>query len=1006
MNTFKPNLITSALFASGLLMGSLPLYALQESATQPSPSEDEVEVIEVRSFATSLIKSLNQKRFSDTVTEQLSADDLGGLPDVSIADALTRLPGISAVRTGGQAAEINIRGLSGDFVFSTLNGREQVSTSGSRSIEFDQYPSELIYSGAVYKSPKASLIEGGVAGTVELTTASPLSNTEKHKFSANVRGMFNDRAGEVADADEFGHRVSFSYQGQFLDKTLGLALGYARLFQPSVSTQFIGLAYTREADVDGLAGDTENLNPNAPLAGQCVQCERISEGFEMQHQGGAETRNGYVASLQWAPVDNFVLKADVFYSTFDSEEFARGFRVKLEAPNVGIANPVVVDNHVIGGNFARSGTGFTRVELVNDDNQDFDEIKNLGLNGDWQISDKWSLNFDISHSAAESDFRNGLLWSLVAQDANAVDPELDTNISISYQLNGLDLPNLGFNQAAAFSDINRVMVAKYGIYPFQNSDELDAYRLDFRYELDTDFISSIEFGGRYSDRVYTNDRSVFEYGSDSDFSTTQPPLRLTQDMVEIVDWKGDFAYFPSYLSIDLDSALNAWFPNGVPQPKQTWGGFDGVINAPEGVLLGADTSWSVLQSGEVYEEVSSAYVMANINTAIGDIGVTGNIGVRMIDSKQASTFLQDVDGDVNAGAQLISDDVGLVTDQYRSVVLEDTYTDYLPSLNLNFQVTDNNYVRFAAAKVMGRAPINEMFANAGVNIFRPIAERDIDTGIVTVRGEARVSGQADNSPYLRPFYANQYDLSFEHYFTDTDGAIVVAFFYKDIESFVDRNTTDPYDFRANGFNVPDEVDLIVQEDNGSGTLIPVLDTTGLPLTVTVPLENGAYTAAINNSEGGYIRGVEIAYTQVFSFLPDLWSGLGVNASFSHTETEIIRIADPNQGVYSSDLPGLSPNVLSGTIFWEYEGFETRINARYRDQFVSQQVAVNSQVVNFEAEMVVDFQASYQINDNFGILFQANNITDEPTRSYFGSEARTGTIQYFGTQYFLGVTYSL
>nr|WP_136252440.1 TonB-dependent receptor [Ningiella ruwaisensis] len=1007
MKKFKPNLITSAFVASGLLMGSLPLYAQEEAPTAPTtPAEEDVEVIEVRSFGTSLIKSLNAKRFSDTVTEQLSADDLGGLPDVSIADALTRLPGISAVRTGGQAAEINIRGLSGDFVFSTLNGREQVSTSGSRAIEFDQYPSELITSGAVYKSPKASLIEGGVAGTVELQTANPLSNTEEHKFNANVRGMFNDRAGEVADADEFGHRISFSYQGQFLDRTLGLALGYARLYQPSVSTQFIGLAYNREVDVDGVAGDRENFNPNVAEADQCVACERVGEGFEMQHKGGAETRNGYVASLEWAPVDNFTLKADAFYSEFDSEEFARGFRVKLEAPNVAIANPVVVDNHVIGGTFNRSGSGFTRVELVNDDNQDFDRIKNLGLNGDWQITDRWSMNFDISHSSAESDFRNGLLWSLVSEDANAEDPELDTNVSISYRLNGLDLPDLGFSQADAFSDINRVLVSKYGIYPFQNSDELDAYRVDFRYELSNDFLSSIEFGARYSDRTYTNDRSVFEYGSDSDFSTTQPPLRLTQDMVEVVNWEGDFGYFPSYLSIDLDAALNAWFPGGIPQPRQTFGGYDGVINAPEGVLLGADTSWSVLQSGEVYEEVTAAYLMANIDTYVGDIAVTGNLGVRMVDSKQASTFLQDVGGDVNAGAEIIRDETGLATDQFRSVILEDTYTDYLPSLNLNFQITDSSYVRFAAAKVMGRAPINEMFANSRVDVFRPIAERDIDTGIITVRGEATVSGQADNSPYLRPFYANQYDLSFEHYFTETDGAIVVALFYKDIQSFVDRNTTDPYDFRANGFNVPEEVDLIVQEDSGDGTLVPVLDANGLPLTVTVPVENGAYTTAVNNSEGGYIRGVEVAYTQVFSFLPDLWSGLGVSASFSHTETEIIRIADPNRGVFSSDLPGLSPNVFSGTLFWEYEGFETRINARYRDPFVSQQVAVNSQVVNFDSELVLDFQASYEINENLGVLFQVNNLTDEPTKSYFGSEARTGTIQYFGTQYFLGVTYSL
>ncbi|MEL7443534.1 MAG: TonB-dependent receptor plug domain-containing protein, partial [Pseudomonadota bacterium] len=186
----------AALISSGVAFSAAPLYAQESPDTSidevERPQEDTLERIEVRGFSTSLIQSLNQKRFSDTVSEQISADDLGGLPDVSMADALTRLPGISAVRTGGQAAQINIRGLSGDFVFSTLNGREQVSTSGSRAIEFDQYPSELISEAAVYKSPKASLIEGGIAGTVELKTASPLAIEEQHKFSANMRGMYND----------------------------------------------------------------------------------------------------------------------------------------------------------------------------------------------------------------------------------------------------------------------------------------------------------------------------------------------------------------------------------------------------------------------------------------------------------------------------------------------------------------------------------------------------------------------------------------------------------------------------------------------------------------------------------------------------------------------------------------------------------------------------------------------------------------------------------------------
>ena len=366
------------------------------------------------------------------------------------------------MRTGGQAAEINIRGMDGGYVASTLNGREQVSTSGTRSIEFDQYPSELISSAAVYKSPKASLIEGGVAGTVELETASPLNNDQKHKFVANVRGMYNDRASEVSDATEFGDRISFSYQGKYLDDTLGVALGFARLFQPSVATQFIGLAYNDRKDVDGAPNDT-----NGPI--DSPESEYISEGFELQHLGGEETRNGYLAAIEWAPVDNFKLKGDAFLSRFDKESFARGFRVKLGGPSAAYANAQLDGNAVIGAAVNRTSKSYTRVEIVNDDNQDFDEVDSFGVNADWQVTDRLNVNADVALSRAKSNFRNGLLWSLVAEDANAETPVFDNNVAINYQLNGLNLPDVGFNQAAAFSDIDRVMVSKYGIYPLLSS---------------------------------------------------------------------------------------------------------------------------------------------------------------------------------------------------------------------------------------------------------------------------------------------------------------------------------------------------------------------------------------------------------------------------------------------------------------------------------------------------------------------------------------------------------
>ena len=956
MDKFKLSALMLALFAANSAL------AANEDSTNQSPSTqaEDLEIIEVRGFSRSLIQSLNQKRFSDTVSEQISADDLGALPDISMADALTRLPGISAVRTGGQAAQINIRGLSGGFVFSTLNGREQVSTSGSRSIEFDQYPSELISSAAVYKSPKASLIEGGVAGTVELETASPLNNDQTHKFVANVRGMYNDRASEVSDATEFGDRISFSYQGKYLDDTLGVALGYARLFQPSVATQFIGLAYNDTKDVDGAANDT-----NGPLANP--ENEYISEGFELQHLGGEETRNGYLAAIEWAPVDNFKLKGDAFLSRFDKESFARGLRVKLGGPTAAYANAQLDGNAVIGAAVNRTSQSYTRVEIVNDDNQDFDEVDSFGVNADWQVTDRLNVNADVSLSRAKSNFRNGLLWSLVAEDANAETPVFDNNVAINYQLNGLNLPDVGFNQAAAFSDIDRVMVSKYGIYPDQTEDEVTAFRLDFKYELESDIFSSVEFGARYSDREYSRKRSVFEYGNDGAFSATQPPLRLTDDMASVVDWQGEFSYFPSYLAIDLDKALNAWFPDGTPEPVQTWGNADGVDDA-QGYTT--NYSWSVLQSGSVFEDVLAAYVMVNINTQIGGLDLSGNVGVRRVETDQSATVLENVAGDARLGAQNIVDENGIVNNLYAPNVLGTKYTDYLPSLNLNLQLNDSSLVRFAAAKVMSRAPINRLAGDASANVS--------DDGVI--------NGSSNNNPFLKPFYADQYDLSYEYYFEEGNGTVAAALFYKNIDSFVETLSIENFDFKGNGFNVPDFI-----EDPVSGE--------------QVATTNGIYTTAVNNGEGGYIRGLELAYTQVFSFLPSPFNGLGANASYSYTESEIESITSLGGDTLAQSLPGLSNNVLNATVFYALDDFETRLNVRYRDEFVSEQVAINEQVVNFDAETVVDFQTSYRFSDSLTMLLQVNNLTDEPTQSYFGSEQRTGTTQYFGRQFYLGFTYS-
>jgi len=910
-------------------------------AAQDAEEQQVIEEVVVTGFRQSILNAIDSKRLADTVAETLSADDLGSLPDVSMADALTRLPGISAVRTGGQAGEINIRGMAGGFVFTTLNGREQVSPSGNRSIEFDQYPSELISEAAVYKSPKASLIEGGVAGTVELKTANPLRNRENHKVSLNLRGMLNDRADEISDAEEFGHRFSVSYQGKFADDTIGIAAGYARLYQPSVATQFVGLAYNGSRDLD--------LDGNS---------EFISEGFELQHTGGEETRDGIMAVLEWEPNDELRLRADVYQSKFDTQAFARGFRVKT-LQNGTIINPVVTqDGAMIGGTVNRLGNDAFLVQTTNDDNTDYDDVLSAGLNLTW-YKGPWTLSADLSTSEAESNFINGVAWGLLFEDASAPSPVVESNASVAYQLNDLDLPDLGFNQD--YTDTNKLMLAKWGTYPYENTDNVDAIRFDVNFDFDDNpFLTSIEAGVRYSDRHYTNDRSVFEFGHDfGNYIGGEEPLQLTDDMVRVVNFGGKFGNFPSYLAIDMDRALAAWLPEGEGTPIKDW-----------------DHSWSVLQSGTVDETVLSVHLMANLDFEVMGLPVTGNVGVRMVESEQMATGLQNVRGDVERGAIPIEDGKGEINDQHARVRIGQTFTDYLPSLNLNFLLTDNDQLRLAMAKVMTRPPINRLAADTSGNIS----------------GDGRYSVTSRNSPYLDPFYANQYDLSYERYFEETNGAFVLALFYKDIQSFINDITIDPYDFEGNGYLVPR---YVPGTEPGNPDSLPPVE--------VIP---GALNTAINNTGGGYIQGLEVAYTQTFDFLPGYWSGLGFSGSFSYTESNIEQQTDLSGSTVNITLPGLSEKVYSATAFYDWENFSTRINVRYRDRFVSEQVAVETQLAFFNDETVVDYQASYAINDRLSVLFQVNNLTDEPTKTYFNQVSQTGTLQFFGRQYFLGMSYSM
>src|SRR5690606_17847406 len=162
----KRNLLSVAL-ASAISLAAPTALAQQATGTDDGDRDEAIELdrVLVTGIRSSIEKSIDTKQTSTSIVEAISAEDIGKLPDSSIAESIARLPGLTAQRERGRATQINIRGFAGDFSTATLNGREQASTGDNRGVEFDQYPSELLSQVVVYKTPDAALVGQGLSGT-------------------------------------------------------------------------------------------------------------------------------------------------------------------------------------------------------------------------------------------------------------------------------------------------------------------------------------------------------------------------------------------------------------------------------------------------------------------------------------------------------------------------------------------------------------------------------------------------------------------------------------------------------------------------------------------------------------------------------------------------------------------------------------------------------------------------------------------------------------------------
>lgn len=369
-----------------------------------------LDMVEVRGFRQSVETAIAEKRDNSSIVEVISAEDIGKLPDVSIGEALARLPGLTAQRVDGRAQVISIRGLGPDFSTSLLNGREQVTTGDNRGIEFDQYPAELLGGVVVYKTPDSTLVGQGLAGTVDLRTIRPLAHG-KQTAAFNARYEVNDDGALNSDASNKGHRITGMYIDQFADDTIGVTLGVSSQSTPLQSERFNAWGFPtafRRPD-NSITGDTRTQvgGQGTPDTADDVFVDNERVGAVI---GGAKpfvgsndlNRFGLIGTIEYKPNDNFHSTLDLSYTDFNETQLIRGIEFPLFWSNAQLRPDVtVVDGLITGGVYDN-----VRGVMRNDRNERNAQLFTFGWNNRYEFGNGWGVENDISYSRSERSDEN------------------------------------------------------------------------------------------------------------------------------------------------------------------------------------------------------------------------------------------------------------------------------------------------------------------------------------------------------------------------------------------------------------------------------------------------------------------------------------------------------------------------------------------------------------------------------------------------------------------------
>jgi iron complex outermembrane receptor protein len=649
------NAVKSALMVGMIATPSLS-YAYAENDTNNVAKTEEVEVIQVRGIRGSVVKSLNTKRYANSIVDAVTAEDIGKFPDQNVAESLQRITGVSITRNFGEGERVSIRGTTESQNRTLLNGQAVGSadwwtnSAASRGFNYTMLPSEIVSGLEVYKTPEADIDEGSIGGTVIVKTRKPL-DLEANKFAGSVLGQYSEISGETDP------QLSALYSWKNEDETFGALISLVRQERNLRRDGIESWSWTERNFVT--ADGTKHKDVYSPGGG----------GSAMFLQ--KRIRTGGNLTLQYRPNDDMEVTFNALSSTMQMDNENQNF---LWLPGYNAADALVEMEDGQEVTYLRDYDALTLIDHPNAGTMAVGGDISLSPNGNNILDETKVRNSELKTESYDLKIdHNGDIWTSSLHfgytkggGGSQADRSVGWGGNFKHSFDASSTKDIRTNYAADPADGTKWDL-DFLRYDSNDAKDDESYvQVDFDRAIDMGIFSSIKFGAKYRDHSRFNTKYTTTSKTDLNWSLADYSLSMPSDYLS---GQGSAGTLKNYAITDSNKVR------------------------AEGDAL--DWDWSVLKTStfEVNEKITAGYIKADIDTD----GLRGNVGVRLVYTDQTtSSFVGEQDAEV--------------------WTTENTsYFDILPSLNLAVDLQEDLVLRMSAARVMSRPDYSKMTSSTSYN---------------------------------------------------------------------------------------------------------------------------------------------------------------------------------------------------------------------------------------------------------------------------------------------------